>query len=241
MYQDKYLLSKLENFNDHTLYSEETGKLAIPEDGNIYRNSVHSLKYSNTSSNIVAVLDQNSKISFLGNVIVFKNKNTVRTEEIDSMEDMKDKGNNFRAEIINPKKSEKMTTEKFNEVTKNKITLNVTGGVYTFYGGNNYSMRIPTFGFDSNESPFTEYMKKVSELYEKIPSNIVAERNKDSVNHFLNEDKTIKKGSYISGEVMIPVMTGETKLPQICWGHAKYAIIPTEKYFNFLVIDHSKD
>ncbi len=128
----------------------------------------------------------------------------------------------------------KMSGEEFDALAKDNIIISTMSGLYLrhkkVWG---YMSETPSFGFDINEQPFKDYLNKVKEIYSKLPDDIFSEKNADSLNHLLND-----KGNLRIGEVILPIMTGNTGLPALRWGHAKYAVVPTEKNFNFLIIDH---
>lgn len=127
-----------------------------------------------------------------------------------------------------------MSEDEFNVLTKEKIIISTMSGLYLKYEGVWGDMlKTPSFGFDVNEPYLKKYLNKVKEIYTKLPEDVYSEKNINSLDHLLSD-----KGKHVTVEVILPIMTGNTGLPALRWGHAKYAVVPTEKNFNFLIMDY---
>ncbi len=223
MYEDNFILGKLENISPN----------------------MNSVKFRFSKSALVITNDL-GEVSFVGDIRIQDGENYTLSKLLDTKNTHPNIGNDVRL-VAKFEHFKTMSPEEFSEFTKDKIICSTMSGIYTQYGdlfGNinrNYNESgcpRPIFGFDSEDPIFKQYIEKVKELYSKIPPEIISDKNIRGLDHLLlNPEKKYKTGFV---EEILPVMTGDTDLPQMRWGHAKYAIIPTEKNFNFLVINHTK-
>jgi hypothetical protein len=132
------------------------------------------------------------------------------------------------------------TKEEFNKSLKSKIFLDSIGGLNIRPSSLWTNVNRPTFGFDVKESPFSEYLKKINYLYKNIPSEFVGEHNKKCVSFMVNNDSSEKFYEEINFHPFLPIMTGNTGLPELRWGHCKYAVIPTSDSINLITLKHIK-
>ncbi len=182
------------------------------------------------SGTISAVIDEDAKILCMGDFLHKKEGGYRFGEFTGSRYDYPER-NDIR---LRKKWDKEMSENDFNILTKDKIIISTMSGLYLSHGKTWGSMlNTPSFGFDVNEPYLKKYLNKVEEIYKKLPQDVCSEKNVNSLNHLLND-----KGEHVTTEVILPIMTGNTGLPALRWCHAKYAVIPTEKNFNFLIIDH---
>lgn len=182
---------------------------------------------------LISVLsDKDGNVSFVGDILEEDN-GTYTLLELKGTKNDIEVVNGPRLEGI-PFSSKIISQDEFKKLMKNKTFTTTMQGLYTCYKNLFGSLNSPTFGFDNKESPFKEYINYAQKIYSKIPKDYITEKNIDSLQHLLNKnDKEDAKF-----DAMIPIITGDTDLPTLRWGHAKYAVIPTEKNFNFLNINH---
>lgn len=113
----------------------------------------------------------------------------------------------------------------------------------------------PIFGFDPNEYLFKNYLQEVAYCYRKlgksqnlkISLDTIASLKfmlKDEINEFdypqflknkLPQD--YEKKLIRSGHPFIPILLNGKIIPHLCWGHAKYAVIPG-KNLNLIKFKH---
>lgn len=130
--------------------------------------------------------------------------------------------------------------EEYKNVLKHKIFIDSVNGLNIAAGDKVWSGNFsrPIFGFDPQESPFKEYLQKINDLYEKLPDNMVGKVNKECVRLMLNNNAEKFHDLIKIGHPFLPIMTGNTGLPELRWGHCKYAVIPTVDSINLLTIKH---
>lgn len=182
------------------------------------------------SGTISAVIDGDANILCMGDFL-HKKEGGYRFGEFTGSKYDYPERNDIR---LRKKWDKEISENDFNVLTKDKIIISTMSGLYLSHGKTWGSMlETPSFGFDVNESYLKEYLNKVESIYKKLSEDVCSEKNVKSLDHLLND-----RGEHTTVEVILPIMTGSTGLPALRWGHAKYAVVPTEKNFNFLIIDH---
>ncbi|MFN7160540.1 MAG: hypothetical protein ACK4NC_02930 [Candidatus Gracilibacteria bacterium] len=114
----------------------------------------------------------------------------------------------------------------------------------------------PIFAFDPKEQFLHEYLKNALKLYENINqenTEDIAKRilgNTEILLHykeFQNRNATHYAQKFLETKLKydrkreednIPIIMNHPDIPHLRWGNAKYAAFFTDKYFNFLRIDH---
>jgi hypothetical protein len=218
LYNNKFILTKIDNIKkSDTVLGYRFGK------------------------SVQVMVNKEGKVLLTGD---FSTSSTADHVRYTPWEGKKSDGDGIMVDETNFSESKEISKEEFSKLIENNLIISTMGGIYSGYG-RLWDKRFvkPVFGFDPNDEPFKDYLAKVKNIYEKLPDHVISNKGEVSLEHLLSDVDSKNKGavndkSLHYGEVMIPVMTGETGLPKFCWGYAKYAVIPTEKNFNFLVIDH---
>ena len=139
------------------------------------------------------------------------------------------------------KNSFPLTKEEYDEKIKHVIILDSMNGLNLEDGKAMWGLSRPTFGFDSQEKPFSKYLEKVKNLYEKLPPNLVGTFNKKCVSFMLQNSADKYKAGGLDCHPMIPIMIGDTGLPALRWGHCKYASMPTKDSINLITLRHTSE
>ena len=218
-------------------------------------------RYNRPGSNMATVkllLNEKNIIEFVGQIKQFPKANKVYLCKY--LGQIDDDNDNFAFDHEFDQMSQIVYSEdEFNEKTKNKIILdsvnglNITAGKLwqdIIYGKDLTpnqkwiaSFR-PTFGFNSKEHPFNDYLHKINYIYNELPASKVKNFNKESVKFMISDNRPEQFKEYMKeakihlGEPILPIMIGNTGLPALCWGHCKYAAIPTTDSINLLTMKH---
>ncbi|MCA9485916.1 MAG: hypothetical protein KC506_03670, partial [Nanoarchaeota archaeon] len=188
-----------------------------------------TLKYRD-SGTISAIIDTDGKIVRAGDFMHRKDGSYSFGEFTGARSDYPER-NNIR---LRRHHGSKMSEDEFNVLTKDRIMISTMSGLYLLHGkvwGDQLATQ--SFGFDVNEPYLKKYLNKVKEIYTKLPEDIISEKNSISLDGLLKNEAKIPVV-----DIILPIMTGNTGLPALRWGHAKYAVVPTEKNFNFLIMDY---
>lgn len=94
------------------------------------------------------------------------------------------------------------------------------------------------------EEIFGEFLKEYPKVGQILNIDNIAEHLFDGINDSLRAviDKTISDtagGTFTDQEVFLPIFIGHNEIPQLSWGHAKYAHYMNEKGFNFFKFKHA--
>lgn len=114
---------------------------------------------------------------------------------------------------------------------------------------------MPSFGFEPSENLFKKYLDEVDLIYKNLPDGVICDDLRESVKHILyspdsdyekigkdvkfkhiNIQHKMSKG--VGFHHMLPILINSDTVPDLRWGYASYATIPTEESLNLLHIKH---
>ncbi len=144
-------------------------------------------------------------------------------------------------------KTEGKDIEVFYKNNKDDFEFRGIKSIIAMYILNEYSLnkKIPSEIYDiyKDEKKLTIFKKEIDEIVD----GYFKKRNLKNIFNENNVDIGLQSLGYVypngflsGGEIYLPIFINQEKIPQLCWGHAKYANYYNEQGFNFFEFKHAE-